>query len=112
MTMKSLIKLLLGAFILVLIAGLALAALQGTNLRPSDAAKNSPAAAPTSHSNPTLDETVPTDNANDQKAQSEARIDHGGKMSLDLGSMPCPPDDQGCRAKEKERLAAAPQEHL
>src|SRR5262245_15901035 len=105
--MKSLIKLLLGAFLLVLVAGFALPSLQGTNPKPSETAKNSPAAAPTSHSNSILDGTVPADNANDQKAQSEARTDHRGKMSLDLGSMPCPPDDQGCRAKEKERLAAA-----
>jgi hypothetical protein len=96
------------SFIVALIFMLGLQSMNSQ--KPYDMGKNPHTAEPTSHNNATTDKSVPTDNANDPRAQLDSKTIYEGK-TLNLGSMPCPPGDQECRTKEKERLAVSLQEH-
>ncbi|MFL6389039.1 MAG: hypothetical protein ACJ71U_16270 [Terriglobales bacterium] len=97
---------------MLLLAVLALAARQDTTtVKPDDSEKGRPATGQASLRT-TIDKAATSEksNASEQNAQSEVKATNHGKLSLDLGSMPCPLDDQECRAKEKKRLEA-PDEH-
>ena len=89
----------------LLLAALALAARQGTtNAKPDNSEKSRPATAGFSSTSIDKATTSEKSNASEQNAQSEVKASNHGKLSLDLGSMACPLDDQECRAKEKKRL--------
>ncbi len=100
-------------FLLLLVV--ALAARQGTNsTKADDSKKNQTATVQPSDNTPAYtNKTVTADNTNphEQKTQPQATAGHQSKLPLNLGSMPCPLDDQQCRAREKEKLAE-PDEHL
>lgn len=99
------------AVILTLV--LALAARQGTpGAKPDDSERNQSATGQPS-SSPAADRTdtpYRTDTT-EQKAQSEIKANDQSKLSLTLGSVPCPPDDKKCPVREKEKLSPPQQEH-
>ena len=99
-------------FAVMLLLVLALAARQGTpGAKPDDSERNQSATgqpSPSAAAN-RAGTSYKTD-ATEQKAQSEIKANDQGKLSLTLGSMPCPPDDKKCSAREKEKLLPQ-QEH-
>jgi hypothetical protein len=91
------------AFLLML--GLSVVALQSTNPTTE---KTQRATAQTSRTvtSPAMDRSITADSPSEQRGEFQTKVESQNKMFLDLGSMPCPPDDQQCRAKEKKRLEA------
>lgn len=94
----------LTAIPLMLVLFLAIGAWQGA-AKPNDSARNERATAQGAPV-PTADRPMTADraDANDQKPPSQIRANYHGKLSLSLGSMPCPPNDQQCRQREKEKF--------
>jgi hypothetical protein len=92
------------AFMLML--GLSVVALQSTNTPNIERTQRATEQASPNITNPAIDKLTTADGASDHRVQPQAKAESQDKMFLDLGSMPCPPDDQQCRAKEKRRLEA------
>ena len=97
--------------VLMLVLLLALGAWQGT-AKSNDSARNEHAtgqAVPVA----TADNAMMADkaNASEQKAEPQAKTNNQGKLSLSLGSMPCPPNDQQCREREKKKFSPQEDQH-
>jgi hypothetical protein len=93
--------------ILMLMLGNAGPALQNTNNPNTE--KDQSAAGQTPHNignPPPVDRPGLVRSVTSDLGPSQAKAESQSKLLLDLGSMPCFPDDQQCRAKEKKRLEA------
>jgi hypothetical protein len=97
------------AFMLML--GLSVVALQSTNNPNTERTQRATGQASPNITTPAIDRPTIADDASDHRVQPQVRAESQAKSFLDLGSMPCPLDDQECRAKEKKRLEV-PDERL